>query len=60
MSISGKQLDSVQNETLAISAMEVTVDKKHNRPLLLHKAQTQTDGRKPSKSSISEVTVLLG
>ena len=32
--ISGKQLDSVQEETLVVSATEPIVDKKDNRPLL--------------------------
>ena len=46
--ISGKQLDSVQEETLAVSATEDIVDKAQSssRP---PKTQTQIDGRKPSK-----------
>ena len=35
--ISGKQMGSVQWETLAVSATEIIVDNKHNRPLLLQK-----------------------
>ena len=33
--ISGKQMDSAQEETLLVSATEVIVDKEHNRPLFL-------------------------
>ena len=43
--LSGKQKDSVHEETLAVSAKEVIVDKKNNRA---PNAQSQTDGRKPS------------
>ena len=35
--ISGKQLDSVQEETNVASASEVIVDRKHNRPFPLQK-----------------------
>ena len=35
--ISGRQLDSVQEETLVVSATDRIVDRKHNRPLLLQK-----------------------
>ena len=43
---SGKQLDSVQEETLAVSATGVIVDKKAQSHSLAPKAQTQIDGRK--------------
>ena len=36
---------------LQFSATEVIVDNQHKRPLLLQKAQTQIDGRKPSKGT---------
>ena len=44
--INGKQMDSVQEESEAVSATGVIVDKKHN---LAPKTQTQADGRRPSK-----------
>ena len=47
--ISGKQMDSVQEETLVVSATEIIVDNQHNRPLMLQKCRrrlTQIDGRK--------------
>ena len=47
--ISGKQLDSVQEETLAVSATEDIVDKAQSSSPAA-KTQTQIDGRKPSKS----------
>ena len=46
--ISGKQLDSGQDEALAVSATEVIVDNKHNR-LLIHRRRhrlTEEDLRK--------------
>ena len=46
--VSGRQLDSIQKETPVVSATEVIVDRKHNRPLLRQKRR-QTDGRRPSK-----------
>ena len=45
--IIGKQLDGVQEETLAVSATEVIVDKKTQSFRGLE-AQIQIDGRKPS------------
>ena len=47
--ISGKQLDTVQEETPAVSASEVIVDRKAQSSSPAPKGQTQTDGRKPSK-----------
>ena len=46
----GKQMDSVQEETLAVSATGVTVDNKHNRPLLLQRRRHRLMEEKPSKS----------
>ena len=47
LSIDGKQLDNVQEKTLVVSATEAIVDKKHNRPLLLHKRRlTEENPRK--------------
>ena len=34
---SGKQMDSVQEETLAVSATEIIVNSQHNRPSLLQR-----------------------
>ena len=39
--VSGKQLDSVQKETLAVSTTDPIVDRKHNR-LPVPKGRTQT------------------
>ena len=56
--ISGKQLDSVQEENPAVSATDVIVDKKH-KPLLLQKRRHRlTEGpreesRLPKKKSES-------
>ena len=38
--INGKQMVSVQEETLAVSAMEIVVDNQHNRPLLSKNADS--------------------
>ena len=35
--ISGQHVDSVQEETLAVSATGMIVDNEHNRPLLLQR-----------------------
>ena len=40
--ISGKQMDSVQEETLAVSATEIIVDSQHNQPRLLQKRRQKT------------------
>ena len=42
--VSGKQMDSVQEETLAVSAMGIIVVKKHNRPLLLQRREHRLTG----------------
>ena len=49
--ISGKQLDSVQKETLVLSATGVIVHKKHSLLLLLQRRGTQTDEREPFKKA---------
>ena len=46
--ISGKQLDSVQKETLVVSATEI-VDRQHNRPLLLQKRGHRLTEENPRK-----------
>ena len=48
---SGKQLDGVQEETLAVSATGVIVVKKAQSSSLAPKAQTQIDGRKALKGT---------
>ena len=35
----GKQMDSVQDETLAVSATGKVVDNRHNRPLLFQRSR---------------------
>ena len=42
-SISGRQLNSVQQETLVVSATDRIVERKHNRPSPAPKVRTQTD-----------------
>ena len=49
--MSGKQLDTVQEETLAVFATGIIVDNEHSRPLLLQRAQTRIEGRKPSRGT---------
>ena len=47
--ISGKHMDSVQEETHAVPATGIVVDNKHNRPLLLQRRRhrlTEEDFRK--------------
>ena len=52
---SGKQLDSVQEETPVVSATEVIVDRKHNRPLLLQKGRHGMTKENLRKVQTSEV-----
>ena len=46
MLVSGKQLDSVQEETPAVSRNAI-VDRKHNRPLLLQKRRHRLTEKNP-------------
>ena len=54
--IGGKQTDSVQEETLAVSATDPIVDRKHNRPLLLQKRGHRPE-ENPRNVLVSETTV---
>ena len=47
--ISGKQMDSVQEECLAVSATGTIVDNKHYHPLLLHRRRHRLTEEVPSK-----------
>ena len=56
---SGKQLDSVHEETLAVSATGVIVDKKHIRPLLLQRRRHRLTEENPRKVLAPGKKVLL-
>ena len=47
--VSGKKPDSVEEETLVVSAAEVIVDRMHNRPLLLQKRRHRLMEENPRK-----------
>ena len=46
-------MDSVQEETLAVSAAGIIVDNRHNHPLLLRRRRTQIDGRKYLRQALA-------
>ena len=57
--ISGKQLDSVQEETLAVIASEVIVDIEHNRLLLFQRRRHRLTEESPRKALAPGEKVLL-
>ena len=57
--ISGKQLDSVQAETLVVSATDRIVDRKQNRPLLLLQRGHRLTEENPRRVLVSEESVIL-
>ena len=57
--VSAKQVDSVQEETLAVSAAGLTVDIKHNRPRLLQKQRHRLTEENTRKVVVPGEKVLL-
>ena len=58
---SGKQMDTVQEDTLVVSATEIIVDNQHYRPLLLQRRRprlTEEDFRKAKGMPPGEVVLL--
>ena len=57
--ISGKQMDTVQEETLVVSATEIIVDNQHNRLLLLRERRDRLTEEDLRKAVAPEEVVLL-